>query len=506
MDEKDTVLSDDPTVVTPEKTDIVEANESFAEELPLKDVLKQMKSKQKKKGKRSPAVGLCAFILTIIVVVFAVLLGINALQAYMNRELSGEHIQMLMIGVIASAAVAAIALIISVTALCLRSQKKGFAVTAMILAILILLSSGFAIYAYQYLFGAIKQDEEFNNLSDDKLYVVQTGDDGHINRETTAPMTTISQEEIEVMMQDQDPMLEIEWENLTDLDLPEEALEKMNGVKPEGKSYLTGDHEQISNFLLFGLDEVGSSDAVMIFSLDRVHHKLKLISIPRDSYVQVPAWGSYAKLAYPYFWGGAEWAVGTVNHNYALNITEYISVDMNQLKDIVDMIGGVVVNLDYYEVAYLSHFSGVHYGDCLLQGDAAVMYARIRESSSTDNEETRTGRQREIIMSILKSVQNMSWKEYPEFIRACLSMCTTSFETEQLLGMCTEVVQNNYTIEQDALIAHMDYWGGRIGQEQYFYVVYDLKRASDILYRLIYEDLYVSGYPDEIVPEDTAEE
>ena len=42
----------------------------------------------------------------------------------------------------------------------------------------------------------------------------------------------------------------------------------------------------------------------------------------------------------------------------------------------------------------------------------------------------------------------------------------------------------------------MDYWGGNLGDEQYFYVVYDLNRASDALYRIIYEDLYVSGYMD----------
>ena len=51
-------------------------------------------------------------------------------------------------------------------------------------------------------------------------------------------------------------------------------------------------------------------------------------------------------------------------------------------------------------------------------------------------------------------------------------------------------------MEQEALLEHVDFWGGIMGQEQFFYTVYDLNRASDYIYRYLYEDLYISGYHD----------
>jgi len=447
--------------------------------------------------RKSRAMGLCAFGFMILSGLILLFVFGNAFLSYINKNLAIGEIRLLIKGIVIAGIVAAIAFIVAFVTYFMRKQRKGFAIVSTFFSLLIILVSSFAIYAYQYMFGAISQDNAFNDLSSDALHIVQTQHDGEILREDNTPVTTVDKAEIESIIgqqQYEEPGLQIEWEHLSNDDIPQEALDKMNTGAPEGKSYLTGDHEQILNFALFGLDEVGSSDSIMIFSIDKVHHKIKLISVPRDSYVQVPAWGSYAKLAYPYVWGGPQWAVGTLNHNFSLNITEYISVDMMQLEDIIDLVGGVEVDLDYSEVEFFYNkgYYDVNYGKCRLDGRNAVRYARIR----SDSEANRTGRQREVLISILNTIKTKSWTEYPEFVRACLGMCTTSFGNEQLLELCAEVLQNDYTIEQYALIEQMDYWGGRIGQEQYFYVVYDLNRASDKLYRIIYEDLYISGYKD----------
>ncbi len=444
--------------------------------------------------KKSRVMGLCAFGFLLLSGLILIFIFANALLSYLNKNLGMSEIQLLIKGIVIAGGAALVAFLIAFATYFMRKQKKGFAIVSTVFSVLIICISGLVTYGYQYMFGSIDKDNAFNDLSKEDLHIVQTEDDGEIVRESILPVATIGRDEIESML-GEDPGLEIEWEHLTNSDIPQEALDKMNTGAPEGKSYLKGDHKQILNFALFGLDEVGSSDSIMVFSLDKVHKKIKLISIPRDSYVQVPAWGSYAKLAYPYVWGGPQWAVGTINHNFSLNVTDYISVDMMQLEDIIDLVGGVEVDLDYKEINYLAskgHYNNIYYGKCRLGGAAAVTYARIR----TDSEQIRTGRQREVLISILNTIKNKSWTDYPEFVRACLGMCTTSFENEQLLELCAEVLQNNYVIEQHALIEQMDYWGGKIGKEQYFYVVYDLNRASDRLYRMIYEDLYVSGYKD----------
>ncbi|MBO2526995.1 MAG: hypothetical protein CW335_02270, partial [Clostridiales bacterium] len=83
--------------------------------------------------------------------------------------------------------------------------------------------------------------------------------------------------------------------------------------------------------------------------------------------------------------------------------------------------------------------------------------------------------------------------------------CTTSFRTDELMEICLEAVQNRYTVESYAVLENVNYWGGILGQEQYFYCVYDLNRASDWIYRTIYEDLYLSGYADPAPTEATEE-
>lgn len=214
-----------------------------------------------------------------------------------------------------------------------------------------------------------------------------------------------------------------------------------------------------------------------------------MTSIARDSYVMIPAWGSYAKLNYAYNWGGPEWTIAAINYNFSLNITDYIAVDMDQLTQIVNLVGGVDLELSDAEASYLGVPSGMNHFD----GTQTLSYSRIRY---LDSEEERTSRQRKVLTSILHSVMNMNLTDYPTFIRSCLSMCRTSFDASELLSLAAEAAAGGYSIEQHALIGMMDYWGGYLGDEQYFYVVYDLNRASDTLYRIIYEDLYVSGYMD----------
>ena len=109
--------------------------------------------------------------------------------------------------------------------------------------------------------------------------------------------------------------------------------------------------------------------------------------------------------------------------------------DFEQLAQIIDRIGGVTVNCDEDEARYLAGYPNVHVGDCLLDGKTAVSYARIRKSSATDSDRKRTGRQREVILSILNTLQTMPLSQYPGFVRDCLGMCATSFEAETLLTL-----------------------------------------------------------------------
>ena len=178
-------------------------------------------------------------------------------------------------------------------------------------------------------------------------------------------------------------------------------------------------------------------------------------------------------------------AVKNLNYNYYLNVSDYIAVDFDQLAQIIDRIGGATVNIDEDEARYLSGYPNVHVGDCLLDGETAVSYARIRKSSATDSDRKRTGRQREVILSILNTLQTMPLSQYPGFVRDCLGMCATSFEAETLLTMAAETLGQNYTVEQYFFPENR--WTGGPGSSRSISTTSMTCPCQYRIYRIIYE-------------------
>ena len=83
--------------------------------------------------------------------------------------------------------------------------------------------------------------------------------------------------------------------------------------------------EEYTNFVLFGVDsrdhdDTGRSDALMIMSVDKMHGKIKLTSIARDTRVYISDRGSYDKIAHAYAYGGPEMSIKTINQNFNTNI------------------------------------------------------------------------------------------------------------------------------------------------------------------------------------------
>lgn len=444
---------------------------------------------QVQKIQKKRTLGLISFFSALLAIGIFVFLGVKLLTGLMDRSINGDIFRLAQYLVPIVAGIAGIALVTGIIALFRRSQRKGFAITGILFSLLVGLCAVALIWGYTYVLGGLESNAEFEEISEEALSVVKPNEKGEILFEREPLKEGVI---IEDFPQDK----EIKWEPLTDVDLPPEALEKMDTGKPSRPSVLLAESAQISNYLIYGLDDIGSSDAIMLLSVDRVHKKIKIISIPRDTYAHISKWNCYGKLGYAYSWGGETMAVSTVNHNFFMNVTDYITADLAQLPKLIDLVGGVEIDLDWAEARYLSGYPEAHVGKCLLSGKAATLFARIRESTSTDNEINRTGRQREVIMAILNKVKDMSVMDIPSFIRNCFAMCSTSFRIDELIDICLEVMGEEYTVEQYALLDYIDYWGGNLGKENYFYCVYDLNRAADVIHRIIYEELYISGYDD----------
>ena len=442
-------------------------------------------------------VGWISFGLLFLGVAILVYLGVTGLLAYKNRSLGTIDVGHLITLVKVICVLSVSSVIIAMVTFFLPRQKKGIGVFSLIMALVLIFISGAVLYGYEYVFGTLEYDEEFSELKNEELYMPPVKEDGTIDFKEEIVVETQPQAVVEEQFLTQ----ELEWESLSAADVPEGAQPYVEQQAPARNGILLPEAAQIENFIVFGLDRAQSSDSMILISMDRIHKKIKMISLARDTYVKIPEWGSYTKLNYAYNAGQEKTAVGTINYNFKLNIKDYVTVNFADVATMIDMVGGVDIELDWYEMNYLNvyGFYGVWEGMNRLDGKEALCYSRMRDSSPWDNEIARTGRQREVLMALFQNAKSMPHGMYPDLVRAAMDLCKTSLAREKILTMLLRAVSDGYTIENYALINEVEYWGGQFGPSNYFYLVYDLDLAGDTLYRIIYEDLYISGYDREDV-------
>ena len=215
--------------------------------------------------------------------------------------------------------------------------------------------------------------------------------------------------------------------------------------KEDLKKYEKAD--DIKNIALFGIDSedgTGRSDAIMIATIDSSHNKLKITSVMRDSFVNIPEHGM-DKINHAYAYGGPTLAIKTLNENFGLNIDEFASVNFDSLPTLVEAFGGVEVTLNDDEAVYVSGIGSG--GTYTLNGEQALDYSRIRK---VGNDYERTERQRTVLTALFKKGISMPKTSYPSMVNTIAPVLTTSLNTSDILGLATKVVtMGNGNLLQD---------------------------------------------------------
>ena len=258
----------------------------------------------------------------------------------------------------------------------------------------------------------------------------------------------------------------------------------------------------VINIAMFGVDtrnddDSGRSDVLMILSLDKVHNKIKLTSIARDTYVPIDGYGK-TKINHAYMYGGPELAIKTLNQNFDLNISDFVTVNFGQVAEIIDYVGGVTVNVTEEE----RQVSNKHFvpelnrigiptdpiegtGDVHLTGGQAVAYARNRYVGT---DIARTGRQREVLNALFEEVKTMDATKYPGLINIVLSNCTTSLTDGEMMNIGLWALASGAQISEAVFPnAECNAKGDTIDGNWVF--VYDISNAAEILHRFIYDDI-----------------
>ncbi|HIS26495.1 MAG TPA: LCP family protein [Candidatus Pullilachnospira intestinigallinarum] len=225
----------------------------------------------------------------------------------------------------------------------------------------------------------------------------------------------------------------------------------------------------VYNVLLVGVDRrdtswAGNSDTMILMSLNYEKKQISMISLMRDTYVDIPGIGM-RKLNAAHANGAGPLLLETVTQNYKIQVDRYVSVDFNSLIDIIDKIGGVELTLSSEEVRvannYIKEMCGlrdldptsyffIQEGTKNCSGIQAVAYARIRYVGNADYE--RTERQRTVLTKIMEKLKDMSVTQLYGFAQDVLPLVTHNIpesEMWNLLAKAPELFQ--YTLVKDRI-------------------------------------------------------
>lgn len=197
------------------------------------------------------------------------------------------------------------------------------------------------------------------------------------------------------------------------------------------------------------LEKGALSDVEMICVIDRGTGNIKLVSVFRDTYLEINPDGTYHKINEAYFKGGHEQAVQALERNLDLTIDDYATFNWKAVADAINILGGIDLEISDSEFKYINSFitatvesTGIgshhleHAGMNHLDGIQAVAYARLR---LMDTDYNRTARQRLVIQLAMNKAKEADLKTLTALVQAILPQISTSIGIDDLLPMARNI-------------------------------------------------------------------
>lgn len=201
------------------------------------------------------------------------------------------------------------------------------------------------------------------------------------------------------------------------------------------------------NIAIFGVDsrddsydKGNRSDCIIIASINNKTKEVKLISVYRDTYVQIEGHG-LDKITHAYSYGEAPLAIKTLNTNLDLNIKEFATVNFDVVKETVDYIGGISMPITSEEVGHISGITKP--GTYTLTGEQALAYSRIRHASGGDYK--RTERMRDVLTAVANKVKTLNISQLNGFVDTILPKVYTNITSADVFSMMPSIASYKIT-------------------------------------------------------------
>lgn len=220
--------------------------------------------------------------------------------------------------------------------------------------------------------------------------------------------------------------------------------------------------KNVINILLIGSDassedagrtsitDKGNTDAMILVSIDKVNEKINMVSFMRDSYTYMAGFDRYAKLNAACANGGPAYLVETIENDYKIEINGYALVDFDSFRQVIDVLGGVTVDVPKYVADYLNRgpdYNGdepVPYGDgVLLNGEQALAFSRVRYTDA-DGDVSRVERQRQVISALINKCKDASLSQINDVADVVLANVRTNVSRKSILSYAAQAVTDGW--------------------------------------------------------------
>ena len=248
--------------------------------------------------------------------------------------------------------------------------------------------------------------------------------------------------------------------------------------------------EKITNFVIFGIDDVGytpadinRSDTIMIVSVNQDQNAVKLISVLRDSKVPIKGYEPQ-KINAAYQLGGSGLAIDTLNDNFHLKLRNYITVNFAKMISLIDQVGGVDVELTQEEAdivnAQCPGSDWVEEGMNHLDGEQALSYSRIRK---IDSDYDRANRQQNVMNALLHQIRSMGTSKSLDMLDSFMETVETSYFYADLYDILSPLDMSNLTMSRfivpssdvnPEVVGGLDETGSWVWQ-------FDIEKAADFI-------------------------
>ena len=238
------------------------------------------------------------------------------------------------------------------------------------------------------------------------------------------------------------------------------------------KNWATNGGEKMSNrdiinVLLIGSDasaeeggranitEKGNTDVMMLVSINQIEKKIKLISFMRDSYTYMDQFDRYAKLNAACANGGPAYLVETIENDYKIEIDGYAMVDFDSFTQVIDVLGGVNVDVPAYVANHLNRDvlknnkiqSGI---GVLLDGEQALGFRPVRKTVG-NGDISRVARQRQVVNALIEKAKGATLSEINEVADVMLANVRTNISKKSIISYASKAITEgwaNYEITE----------------------------------------------------------